>query len=151
MIAIKPVLKYPGSKARIAPWITSYFPYHKRYLEPYLLGPMLSSSFASTRDASASNGTCCAILCIRGESFKFFFTHWTLQDDARLLTCLGCYSVGTCHTTKTLAFSPWNELSMTGLALLTSSIEKFNMLNFGCFCRQLNAQLTQVFLIQNLE
>src|SRR6266568_3460444 len=32
---IKPICKYPGSKARIAPWITSYFPYHKRYLEPY--------------------------------------------------------------------------------------------------------------------
>ncbi len=33
--AIKPVLKYPGSKATIARWITSFFPKHAHYLEPY--------------------------------------------------------------------------------------------------------------------
>jgi len=32
---IKPILKYPGSKARIAPWLLSYFPAHTHYLEPY--------------------------------------------------------------------------------------------------------------------
>lgn len=28
-------LKYPGSKWRLSPWITSFFPEHKFYLEPY--------------------------------------------------------------------------------------------------------------------
>src|SRR5579872_2181089 len=32
---IKPVLKYPGSKWRIAPQITSCFPEHVHYVEPY--------------------------------------------------------------------------------------------------------------------
>ncbi len=30
-----PILKYPGSKARLAPWIVSFFPAHLRYVEPY--------------------------------------------------------------------------------------------------------------------
>lgn len=30
-----PILKYPGSKWRIAPWIASHFPPHEHYLEPY--------------------------------------------------------------------------------------------------------------------
>lgn len=29
------VLKYPGAKNRIAPWIVGYFPKHHSYLEPY--------------------------------------------------------------------------------------------------------------------
>jgi DNA adenine methylase len=32
---IKPVLKYPGAKWSIAKWITSFFPKHTHYLEPY--------------------------------------------------------------------------------------------------------------------
>lgn len=32
---IKPILKYPGSKWRIAQWIISQFPEHTMYLEPY--------------------------------------------------------------------------------------------------------------------
>ena len=32
---IKPILKYPGAKWRLAPWIVGYFPEHKHYLEPY--------------------------------------------------------------------------------------------------------------------
>jgi DNA adenine methylase len=32
---IKPILKYPGAKWRIAPWIVSHFPPHEHYLEPY--------------------------------------------------------------------------------------------------------------------
>jgi len=32
---IKPILKYPGAKWRIAPWIVSHFPKHHHYLEPY--------------------------------------------------------------------------------------------------------------------
>lgn len=36
MIEIKnSILKYPGSKWRIAPWIISHFPKHHSYLEPY--------------------------------------------------------------------------------------------------------------------
>jgi DNA adenine methylase len=34
-MTIKPVLKYPGSKWRLAPWIVSFFPEHKTYVEPY--------------------------------------------------------------------------------------------------------------------
>ena len=30
-----PILKYPGAKWRIASWITSFFPPHESYLEPY--------------------------------------------------------------------------------------------------------------------
>ncbi len=33
--AIKPILKYPGAKWSINRWITSFFPRHKHYLEPY--------------------------------------------------------------------------------------------------------------------
>ena len=32
---MKPVLKYPGAKNRIAKWICNYIPEHKVYLEPY--------------------------------------------------------------------------------------------------------------------
>lgn len=33
---MKAVLKYPGAKNRIAPWICEYIPEHKVYLEPYV-------------------------------------------------------------------------------------------------------------------
>ncbi len=33
--SLKPILKYPGSKYRLAPWIVSYFPAHEHYVEPY--------------------------------------------------------------------------------------------------------------------
>ncbi|HYU74860.1 MAG TPA: DNA adenine methylase [Ktedonobacteraceae bacterium] len=33
--ALKPILKYPGSKARLAEWIISFFPAHTHYVEPY--------------------------------------------------------------------------------------------------------------------
>ncbi len=33
--AIKPILKYPGAKWNLARWITSFFPKHAHYLEPY--------------------------------------------------------------------------------------------------------------------
>jgi DNA adenine methylase len=32
---MKPILKYPGAKWRLAPWVISYMPPHKVYLEPY--------------------------------------------------------------------------------------------------------------------
>lgn len=32
---IKPVLKYPGAKWRLAEWIISHFPAHQHYVEPY--------------------------------------------------------------------------------------------------------------------
>lgn len=35
MSIIKPVLKYPGAKWRLAPWIISYLPTHTVYIEPY--------------------------------------------------------------------------------------------------------------------
>lgn len=35
MSTIKPILKYPGAKWRLAPWITSFFPEHEHYVEPY--------------------------------------------------------------------------------------------------------------------
>ena len=34
-MSIGPVLKYPGSKWRMADWIVSYMPKHVTYLEPY--------------------------------------------------------------------------------------------------------------------
>src|SRR5436305_236281 len=36
--AIKPVLKYPGSKWVQAHWIISFFPEHRTYVEPYFGG-----------------------------------------------------------------------------------------------------------------
>ena len=30
-----PILKYPGAKWRLAPWIISHFPPHEGYLEPW--------------------------------------------------------------------------------------------------------------------
>jgi DNA adenine methylase len=32
---VKPILKYPGAKWRLAPWIISHMPPHESYLEPY--------------------------------------------------------------------------------------------------------------------
>lgn len=32
---LKPILKYPGAKWTLAPWIVSHFPAHTHYLEPY--------------------------------------------------------------------------------------------------------------------
>lgn len=32
---IKAILKYPGAKTRLAPWIVSFFPEHDIYLEPF--------------------------------------------------------------------------------------------------------------------
>ncbi len=34
--AIKPILKYPGAKWNLAPWIISHFPAHAHYVEPFL-------------------------------------------------------------------------------------------------------------------
>lgn len=36
--AIAPVLRYPGGKARIAPWIVDHLPPHRLYIEPYAGG-----------------------------------------------------------------------------------------------------------------
>lgn len=36
MNEIKPILRWPGAKWRIAKWIASYFPEHGTYLEPFL-------------------------------------------------------------------------------------------------------------------
>ncbi len=33
--SIKPILKYPGAKWKLAKWITSFFPDHEHYIEPY--------------------------------------------------------------------------------------------------------------------
>lgn len=33
--SIRPILKYPGAKWKLADWIVSQFPEHRRYLEPY--------------------------------------------------------------------------------------------------------------------
>ena len=32
---MKAILKYPGSKWRIADWVISFFPEHHSYLEPF--------------------------------------------------------------------------------------------------------------------
>lgn len=32
---MKSILKYPGAKNRLAPWIVEYIPKHDVYLEPY--------------------------------------------------------------------------------------------------------------------
>ena len=32
---VKPILKYPGSKAKLTPWIIGQFPAHTHYLEPF--------------------------------------------------------------------------------------------------------------------
>lgn len=32
---VKSVLKYPGAKNRLAPWICEYIPKHDVYLEPF--------------------------------------------------------------------------------------------------------------------
>src|SRR5258708_9224550 len=36
MTTIKPVLKYPGAKWRLADWIIQHLPPHKMYIEPFL-------------------------------------------------------------------------------------------------------------------
>lgn len=35
MSTLQPILKYPGAKWTLAPWIVSHFPAHIHYLEPY--------------------------------------------------------------------------------------------------------------------
>jgi DNA adenine methylase len=44
---IKPVLRYPGGKARIAPWIVEHLPPHSVYIEPFFGGG--SVLFTKTR------------------------------------------------------------------------------------------------------
>ena len=36
MEALKAVLKYPGAKNRVAPWICGCIPKHRNYVEPFL-------------------------------------------------------------------------------------------------------------------
>ncbi len=42
---MKNVLKYPGSKTRIAKWITQFIPEHDIYLEPFFGGGAADKSF----------------------------------------------------------------------------------------------------------
>lgn len=49
MTRLKPVLRYPGSKHRIAPWIVAQFPPHRVYCEPFC--GSLSILFAKPRSA----------------------------------------------------------------------------------------------------
>ena len=40
------VIRYPGSKARLADWIIGHFPEHRSYLEPFLGSGAVSVSKA---------------------------------------------------------------------------------------------------------
>ncbi len=56
---VKPVLKYPGSKWQVAPWIVRHFPSHRFYCEPFfgsgaVFFTMQSSEYEVINDRSAS-------------------------------------------------------------------------------------------------
>lgn len=49
MNRLAPILRYPGAKHRVAPWIVSHFPKHRIYCEPFM--GSLSVLFAKPRTA----------------------------------------------------------------------------------------------------
>lgn len=55
---IKPVLRYPGAKWRLAPWIVSFFPPHEIYIEPFCgsCAVLLEKSPARSETVSDLNG-----------------------------------------------------------------------------------------------
>ena len=47
---MKAILKYPGSKWRIADWVISFFPEHHSYLEPFFGSGATSEETEQHRD-----------------------------------------------------------------------------------------------------
>lgn len=53
-VEMRPVLKYPGSKWKMAEWIISLMPPHKSYLEPFL---EVEQSFSKRSQAALKPST----------------------------------------------------------------------------------------------
>ncbi|MFR5780476.1 MAG: hypothetical protein ACLUEK_00805 [Oscillospiraceae bacterium] len=61
-VEMRPVLKYPGSKWKMAEWIISLMPPHKSYLEPFLKWSSLfqkePSRIETINDMDGGSSTC---------------------------------------------------------------------------------------------
>ncbi len=84
---IKPILKYPGAKWRIAPWIVSMFPPHLHYVEPYAGSAACFFTKAPARHEVLNdlNGSICTLFRVlrnRGEELAeaILLTPWCEEE-----------------------------------------------------------------------
>ena len=88
---IKPILKYPGAKWRIASWIVSLFPPHLHYVEPYAGNAACFFTKAPARHEVLNdlNGSICTLFRVlrnRGEELAeaILLTPWCEEEYERV-------------------------------------------------------------------
>jgi len=85
---MRPVLKYPGSKARIADWVVDHFPAHRIYVEPFFGSGAVFFELASRRQLIHA-----AINDLSGDVVNFFRT---MRDSPEELS-------------RALSLTPWAQ------------------------------------------
>ncbi len=87
---IKPILKYPGAKWRLAPWIVSHFPEHQHYVEPYAgsAACFFTKAPAPHEVLNDLNGSICTLFRVlreRGEELAeaISLTPWCEEEYTR--------------------------------------------------------------------
>lgn len=84
---IKPILKYPGAKWKIAPWIIRYFPEHHHYVEPYcgsaaIFFTKTPSGHEVLNDLNSDIVNLFRVIRTRGEelAYAIAFTPWSEEE-----------------------------------------------------------------------
>ena len=82
---VKSVLKYPGAKNRLAPWICEYIPKHDVYLEPF--AGSLAVLFNKQRTVTAQDRF--GLVTIEGEDYQIVDIGLRMLEPKELYGCQG--------------------------------------------------------------